>query len=202
MTTKQFYKNVTIPVDDLIPYAKNSRTHSPEQVAQIAASIKEWGFTNPILVDNSNGVIAGHGRLLAAQKLGMAEVPCIVIDGITDTQKRAYVIADNKIAENSGWNFDLLFKELTALQELDFDVSLTAFNMSDFKVDDELFDVGEHDEDEEQAPKKTDHGYAELAIVMPVEEKKKIVALLNKIKADNDLENQYQALILLAESYD
>lgn len=95
-------------VADLIPYARNSRTHSGEQVAQIAASIREFGFTNPILTDGKNGIIAGHGRLQAARKLGLAEVPTIPLHGLTEAQKRAYVIADNKLALNAGWDMELL----------------------------------------------------------------------------------------------
>src|SRR5271169_6886027 len=112
------------PIDQLIPYARNARTHSDAQVAQIAASITEFGFNNPILVDTKAGIIAGHGRLLAARKLKLTEVPVIVLDHLTETQKRAYVIADNQLALNAGWDADLLRLELVALQEENFDVSL------------------------------------------------------------------------------
>lgn len=119
-------------VSDLIPYARNSRTHSDEQVAQIAASIKEWGWTVPCLIDPDGGIIAGHGRIMAAQKLGIADVPCMVAEGWTDAQKRAYVIADNKLALNAGWDNDMLKVELSELEGLDFDLSLVGFD------DDEL----------------------------------------------------------------
>jgi len=115
-------------VQDLIPYALNSRTHSDAQVAQIAASIKEFGFTNPILIDESNGIIAGHGRLLAAQKLSMSEVPTIELKGLSDAQKKAYVIADNQLALNSGWNVDMLKLEIEHLQSVDFDIALLGFD--------------------------------------------------------------------------
>ena len=115
-------------VNDLIPYARNSRTHSDEQVTQIASSIKEFGFTNPVLIDKDKGIIAGHGRVMAAKKLGMKEVPCIVADGWTDAQKKAYVIADNKLALNAGWDNALLALEFAELQELGFDLSLTGFS--------------------------------------------------------------------------
>lgn len=121
-----------IPVADLIPYVSNARTHSEDQVAQIAASIKEFGFTNPILVDGKNGIIAGHGRLQAARKLGLATVPTIELHGLSDTQRRAYILADNKLALNAGWDNELLALELADLAELDFDLSLVGFN------DDEL----------------------------------------------------------------
>ena len=105
------------PVGDLIPYARNSRTHSDAQVAQIAGSIREWGWTNPVLIDEAGGIIAGHGRVLAARKLGMAEVPTITLAGLSEAQKRAYVIADNKLALNAGWDDELLKLELHAIAE-------------------------------------------------------------------------------------
>jgi ParB-like chromosome segregation protein Spo0J len=116
-----------VPVENLIPYARNSRTHSDAQVAQIAASIKEFGFTNPVLIDEADGIIAGHGRLLAARKLGMAEVPCLRLGYLSEIQKRAYIIADNKLALNSGWDDELLKLELHALDEADYSLELTGF---------------------------------------------------------------------------
>lgn len=103
------------PVNDLIPYANNARTHSEEQVNQIASSIKEFGFNNPILVDEQGGVIAGHGRLKAAKKLGLKVVPTIELSGLSDPQKKAFILADNRIALNSGWDIDLLRIELQEL---------------------------------------------------------------------------------------
>ena len=114
-------------IGELIPYAKNARTHDEAHVAQIAASIRAFGWTNPILVDGENGVIAGHGRLLAARKLGMAAVPVIELDGLSEAEKRAYIIADNKIALNAGWDTDLLALEIGDLGDLGFDLSLTGF---------------------------------------------------------------------------
>ena len=119
-----------VAVDKLIPYAKNSRTHSDQQVAQIAASIKEFGFRNPILVDG-NGVIAGHGRLLAAQKLGLAKIPTIDCSDMTATQKKAYIIADNKLALNAGWDNDLLKLEIGDLQEENFNIDILGFDISE-----------------------------------------------------------------------
>src|SRR5262245_16576802 len=115
-------------LESLIPFAKNARTHSDAQVAQIAASIREFGFTNPILVDGENGIIAGHGRLLAARKLGMDTVPVIELAGMSETQKRAYIIGDNKLSLNAGWDEDLLGLELADLGSLGFDLSLTGFS--------------------------------------------------------------------------
>ena len=113
---------------DLIPYARNSRTHSDEQVAQIVASIKEFGFTNPILVDEEGLIIAGHGRVQAAQRLKLDEVPTIALEYLTDAQKKAYVIADNKLALNAGWDFDMLKVEFNDLIDMDFDLSLIGFD--------------------------------------------------------------------------
>ena len=115
-------------VDELIPYINNARTHNDEQVSQICASINEYGFTNPLLIDENNSIIAGHGRLLAAKKLKMKEVPCIVLCGLTEAQKKAYIIADNKLALNAGWNDELLKIEFENLKELDFDLNLTGFS--------------------------------------------------------------------------
>jgi DNA modification methylase len=115
------------PIDKLIPYAKNPRTHSDAQVAQIAASIAEFGFNNPILVDTKSGIIAGHGRLLAARKLQLKEVPVIVLDHLTETQKRAYILADNQVALNAAWDDELLRLELAALQAEDFNLNLVGF---------------------------------------------------------------------------
>lgn len=114
-------------IDKLIPYARNSRTHSEAQIAQIAASIKEWGFTSAVLVDPDGGIIAGHGRVMAARKLGMKEVPVMVAEGWTDAQKRAYVIADNKLALNAGWDEQMLALEFSELQGMDFDLDLIGF---------------------------------------------------------------------------
>ena len=133
-------------VIDLIPYINNSRTHNEEQINQIVASINEFGFTNPLLIDEKDNIIAGHGRLLASKKLGMEEVPCIVLSGLTEAQKKAYIIADNKLALNAGWDDELLNLELENLKELDFDISLTGFNIDE--LDDVLGEEKEVEEDD------------------------------------------------------
>ena len=125
---------VSRKVDALIPYIRNSRTHSDTQVAQIAASVREFGWTNPILIDGENGIIAGHGRVLAARKLGMDEVPCIELAGLTDTQRRAYIIADNKLALNGGWDDELLALELGELNAADFDMALVGFDAGELSA--------------------------------------------------------------------
>lgn len=115
-------------VSDLVPYARNARTHSDHQVGQIAASIREWGWTVPILVDEENEIIAGHGRILAAEMLGIDKVPAMVAKGWTKAQKRAYCLADNKLALNAGWDEELLPVELEELKGLEFDLDLTGFS--------------------------------------------------------------------------
>jgi ParB-like chromosome segregation protein Spo0J len=117
-----------LALEALVPYARNARTHSDAQVAQIAASIREFGFCNPVLIDAAGGIIAGHGRVLAARQLGLGEVPCIRLGHLTEVQRRAYVIADNKLALNAGWDEDLLALELSALRIEDFDLGLTGFD--------------------------------------------------------------------------
>lgn len=130
-------------VNDLIPYINNSRTHSEEQINQIVASINEFGFTNPLLIDEKDNIIAGHGRLLASKKLKMEEVPCIVLSGLTEAQKKAYILADNKMALNAGWDDELLKVELENLKELNFDLELTGFDVDEL---DDIFRVEEEEE--------------------------------------------------------
>jgi hypothetical protein len=128
--------------DSLIPYVNNARTHSQEQINQIAASIKEFGFINPVIIDGDKGIIAGHGRVQAAQKLGMAEVPCVQASHLTEAQKKAYILADNKLALNAGWDDEILRLELQALDDLDFDLELTGFDLEEIT---QAFDLeGDH----------------------------------------------------------
>lgn len=116
------------PIERLIPYINNSRTHSDDQVGQISSSIKEFGFTNPVLIDEDGGIIAGHGRVMAAKKLGMNFVPCITLNGLTESQKKAYIIADNQLPLNAGWDLDTLKIELDTLTEMDFNLDLLGFD--------------------------------------------------------------------------
>ena len=140
------YENVKI--DKLKPYENNARTHSEAQVEKIARSIEQFGFINPVLIDGDYGIIAGHGRVMGAKQLGMTEVPCIFVEDLTETQKRAYILADNKLALDAGWDDEILKAELNFLKEVNFDISLTGFEMDEidlnatdieFKEDD--FDV-------------------------------------------------------------
>ena len=124
----------TAKVKDLIPYARNSRTHSDEQVDKIAASMREFGFLNPVIVDGENGIIAGHGRIMAAKKLGMDEVPTVEAAHLTEHQKRAYIIADNRLALDAGWDDEMLRVELEELGEAGFDLELTGFTLDDIEA--------------------------------------------------------------------
>lgn len=121
----------TVKIDLLVPYEKNTRTHSDEQIDQIVASITEFGWTNPILIDGNNGIIAGHGRVLAARKMGITEVPAIDLSHLNDEQKRAYIIADNQLALNAGWDKDMLAAEIASLQAAGFNLDLLGFSTSD-----------------------------------------------------------------------
>ena len=128
MTKPTNYEHKIIKTADLIPYANNSRTHSEEQIKQIASSIKEFGFTSPVLIDEQGGIIAGHGRVMAAALLDLKEIPAIVLAGLTEAQKKAYIIADNQLPLNAGWDLDMLRLEVETLQELDFDLTLLGFD--------------------------------------------------------------------------
>ena len=153
-------------IDDLIPYVNNSRTHSDEQVTQVAASIKEFGFTNPILIDENNGIIAGHGRLMAAKKLKLEQVPTITLVGLSEAQRKAYVIADNKLALNADWDDEILRIELDALKELDFDLTLTGFSLDEI----DGLDFGENQDGE--AVRQLDYEKYTTKIETPIYEMK------------------------------
>ena len=140
------YENVEI--EKLKPYKNNARTHSDEQIEKIAKSMKEFGFINPVLVDGNLNVIAGHGRILGAKKLGMKEVPCLFIENLTEEQKRAYIIADNRLAEDAGWDKELLKIELEDLKNMNFDITLTGFELEDFDFSMEETEVIEDEFDE------------------------------------------------------
>ena len=147
--------------DELIPYINNARTHSPEQVTQIAASIKEFGFCNPVLIDKDSGIIAGHGRVMAAQKLGLETVPTIELSHLTDIQRKAYILADNRLAEKSGWDDELLRLELGELQDLDFDLSLIGFDDFDLTID----EIPAALTDEDEVPEPPDEPVTKLGDV-------------------------------------
>lgn len=118
-------------VEDLIPYARNARTHSSEQIQKLAGSIKEFGFINPVIISNDGGVLAGHGRILAAQKLGIKQVPCVIENHLTDIQKKAYILADNRLALDAGWDNELLGLELKEIKEADFNLDVIGFEIEE-----------------------------------------------------------------------
>ena len=124
-------KYKSIDIDLLIPYARNSRTHSDSQVTKIASSIKEFGFLNPVIVDKDNGIIAGHGRVMAAKKLGLKEVPILLVEHLTEAQKRAYIIADNRLALDAGWDEEMLRVEFAELADDGFNLELTGFELGE-----------------------------------------------------------------------
>lgn len=120
-----------VPVDRLIPYINNAKIHTEEQVTKIASSIREFGFLSPVLIDKDNNIIAGHGRVMAAKKLEMDSVPCVFVEGLTEAQRKAYILADNRIGELADWDMELVTSELEMLLEADFDIDLTGFELPD-----------------------------------------------------------------------
>ena len=116
-----------VAIDKLVPYVNNARTHSPEQINKLRSSLREFGFVNPVIIDGNNGIIAGHGRVMAAKEEGISEVPCVLADYLTEAQKKAYILADNRFAQDAGWDEELLRLEIEALQGENFDVMLTGF---------------------------------------------------------------------------
>lgn len=135
LMTKTTTEMQLVPLSKLVPYINNARTHSPEQITKLRSSLREFGFVNPVIIDRDYGIIAGHGRVMAAKEEGIEEVPCVFVDYLTEAQKKAYIIADNRFAQDAGWDEELLRIEIEALQGMDFDVGLTGFN------DDEIADL-------------------------------------------------------------
>ncbi|GGH14671.1 hypothetical protein GCM10007036_14170 [Alsobacter metallidurans] len=164
-------------IETLLPYARNSRTHSDSQVAQIAASIKEFGFTNPVLAAEDGTIIAGHGRILAARKMGLEQVPVMVATGWTPAQIKAYVIADNKLAENAGWDNELLAIEIEDLRADGFDLDLLGF--SDKEMD-KLFGT----QQDEAGDAESDNPPAVWGIVINVDSEEEQVALLERLSGE------------------
>ncbi len=188
-------------LSDLVPYARNSRTHSQDQIKQIAASMKEWGWTNPVLIDEENGIIAGHGRVMAAELLGYEDIPCMVAEGWSEAQKRAYVIADNKLALNADWDFGLLNTELDDLVNMSFDITLTGFEKDELK---ELsFDDSEKSDDENPYSQKVDAPVYEITGDKPAIEElyddSKSMGLIEDIK-NSDLPKDEQFFLMAAAS--
>lgn len=185
-------------IDKLIPYARNARTHSEAQVNQIAASIKEWGWTTPVLVDEQGGIIAGHGRTLAAQKLKMTEVPVMVAKGWSDAKKRAYIIADNKLAQNADWDNEMLALELGELGDLGFDLDLTGFAADEIA---ELLSTDEEEDDSKYSKKIDAPVYEPTGDCPPIVElydKAKYEELTAKIYQDDSIDSEIKDFLLAA----
>ena len=184
--------------EDLIPYARNSRTHSAEQIAQIAASIREFGWTNPVLIDGENGIIAGHGRVLAAHKLGETQVPTIELSHMSDTQKRAYIIADNKLALNAGWDDEMLALEIDELKEAGFGIDILGFSESELN---DLF--GNTKKDENIYTEKVNipiyEPTGEKPLLEELYDEEKAVDLITSIQ-ESKLENKEKQFLMTAAS--
>ena len=145
-----------VGIDKLIPYINNAKIHSDDQVTRIASSIREFGFVNPVLIDKDFNIIAGHGRVMAAKKLGMTEVPCLYVEGLTEAQRKAYILADNRLGELAEWDMDLVKLELEELELANFDIDLTGFDINDFLKPNEVQEVDVPDLPEEPKAKLGD----------------------------------------------
>lgn len=171
------YENV--PINELKPYKNNARTHNEKQIDKIANSIQEFGFINPVLIDSDYVIIAGHGRVKGAEKLGMVEVPCLFVEDLTEEQKRAYIIADNKLALDAGWDYPLLMEEIEELDNLDFDFTLTGFD--DLELNDEsLFSMDEISEVDGYDSSEDEREYFTKTFTFPIEKKNQIICYLKK----------------------
>lgn len=171
----------------LVPYDKNAREHSPEQVAQIAASIIEFGFLNPILVDSKDGIVAGHGRLSAAKELALDVVPVVVLDHLTENQKKAYILVDNKLAENATWNEDLLAEEIIKLNLQDFDLNILGWTDEEIKAlqeDGWASDIDDVEKNEENL----DGIMGKIVIKLDPDYKDQVVDAINKFAEENNIE--------------
>ena len=171
----------------LKPYEKNAREHSQEQVGQIAASIVEFGFLNPILVDSNDGIVAGHGRLSAAKELALDVVPVVVLDHLTENQKKAYILVDNKLAENATWNEDLLAEEIIKLNLQDFDLNILGWSDEELKAlqeDGWASDIEDLTKDDDE---HLDGLQAKITILLDEDDKEKVVDALNEYCNSNDI---------------
>ena len=202
----------TVNLDSLTLYEKNANIHPDAQIDQLANSITEWGWTIPILIDENSQIIAGHGRYYAAKKLGMNSAPCITITGWSEEQKRAYVLADNKLAENSKWDDELLKAELSEILSEGYDLKLLGFEQFDFdrlqdgeSMDSFYFEESNEELDEADndiAPKKkTDEGFAEFALVMSVENKKQLLDKINYVKKEHEITSTEEAMMIIVSAY-
>ena len=196
-------------VQELIPYERNPKIHSEQQISQIAESIREWGWTVPVVIDEKDNLLAGHGRLYAAQSLGINEVPCVVATDWTEEQKKAYIIADNKVQENSSWDFSLLSAEIQNLSDQGFNLDKLGLSEADinflgnlspdeeFKFDYDPPEINESDSAVNDSPSKTTEGYVEFAVVLEEADKKRLMSEINQVKSDHQIESTADALMVI-----
>jgi hypothetical protein len=181
-----------IPIDDLLPYARNAKQHPPEQVAQIAASIKEFGFNNPVLIDGENGIIAGHGRVLAARKLGLDSVPCLALNHLTPAQKRAYIIADNRLGDSAlaPWDWDMLQAEIDSLKEENYDYTLTGFDDESLAAAvDSAVENWESDlHDIERHPETTDAAAAKITVLLDGQFREQVISAIDQYCQEHQID--------------
>ena len=199
MTTNVPSEIVSLSVNDLIPYDSNPKIHSEDQIQQLADSIREWGWTVPILIDENQTVLAGHGRLYAAKKLGMDNVPCVIANNWSEDQKKAYIIADNRLAQNGSWDHKLLNEQLAQLSE-SFDINLAGFSNTDIEF--ELPAVLNEEIDPEINsinPTKTTDGYVEFSVVITAEEKTRLIETLNQISKNHGISGHGACLVAMCE---
>tara|TARA_R110002096_G_scaffold46591_3_gene124323 strand:+ start:303 stop:938 length:636 start_codon:yes stop_codon:yes gene_type:complete len=209
MTTNVPSEIVSLSVNDLIPYDSNPKIHSEDQIQQLADSIREWGWTVPILIDENQTVLAGHGRLYAAKKLGMDNVPCVIANNWSEDQKKAYIIADNRLAQNGSWDHKLLNEQLAQLSE-SFDINLAGFSNTDIDllqatVNDVEFELpavlNEEIDPEINSinPTKTTDGYVEFSVVITAEEKTRLIETLNQISKNHGISGHGACLVAMCE---
>jgi ParB-like chromosome segregation protein Spo0J len=187
-----------VPVADLVPHIGNPKLHPEAQIVALMSSIREYGFTNPVLIDENGGIIAGHGRLLAAKRLKMETVPCLRLHGLTPAKKRLYVIADNRLAELGEWDDELLSAQLNIAVEEGGDPALSGFTGDDLA---KALKAGDDDEGdpEERGPRPTDDNYSEFALTMEHPKKLRLLATLNAIRKQRDLVKLEDALMHLCD---
>lgn len=205
MTNPLTTKIESIALSALRPYARNSRTHSQAQIKKIAAALREFGFLNPIVIDADNTILAGHARLEAAKIEGMTAVPCIRASHLSEAQRRAFVIADNRLAEDSGWDADLLREEMAFLSSDSFDMSVLGFEAAQLDaymgaLDEQPFTVPEGHASAPGAPTatKTQNGYAAFTVVFPVEDRKALTAAIKEHQTKHRLPDVASALLHMA----
>lgn len=199
-----------IPTEKLIPYARNAKKHDAAQVSKLAGSIREFGFNNPVLIDKDNGIIAGHGRVMAAQKLELKEVPCIRLGHLTDNQRKAYILADNRLAEiGGGWDEAMLGIELSSLREIDFDLDLVGFDGAEIEqflnppeLSQDVLEGGEKGRTPaDQLEDYENSTIRQIVLIMGAEEFEEVMKNLNDIKKERGLDSNTEAAIHAIKEY-